>query len=221
MRQKPFFAAACAAAVSATLGGGCPDDDGTGGEGPLPCDAGFLGDESADPVLEAFFWGEDDADHAVTEGAVLDLIEPPQGGKVAFIGVRARNVFACRALLSGTLRDPTNNQVRFDTRTVNLDPEADGQGRVAVGDLSLYANVPICQNSWSDQTVYDGDYSLEVKLTDEQGRVAEATYPVRLRCTEKSQARESGPEVLEECLCICREDYMLGDTCEGGAGGGS
>lgn len=202
----------------------CPDDppDGTGGsggEGPS-CTVGFLGDQAQSPELEVFFYGADEADHPVADGAVLDMIEPPQGGRVIYVGARARNVDGCSVLLTATLRDPTTNQIRFDTRTANLQDEGDGWGSVQPGVLAAYSNIPACQNSWSAQTLYEDGYLLEVKLEDSGGRVAEASFDVRAQCTELSQARPSGPDVLDECLCICREGYQIGDTCDGGGGAG-
>ena len=203
----------------------CPDDppDGTGGsggEGPSPCNVGFLGDDTLAPELEVFFYGADELDHPVSDQTVLDMIEPPQGGRVIYVGARAKNVDGCGVLLTGTLRDPTTNQIRFDTRTANLLDEGDGWGSVQPGVLAAYSNIPACQNSWSEQTLYEDPYRLEVKLQDAGGRVAEASFDVRAQCTELSQARPSGPDVFDECTCICRAGYELGDTCEGGGGQG-
>ncbi|NUP13730.1 MAG: hypothetical protein HOW73_47445 [Polyangiaceae bacterium] len=220
-----------ALALLAIATAGCPEDppDGTGGAGggggpPNTCTVGFLGDENAEPELEAFFFGADEADHPITDASVLDLIEPPQGGRIIFVGARARNVDGCGVVLTASLRDPTTNQIRFDTRSANLIVEDDGWGTVKPTDLSVYSNIPACQNSWSAQTLYEDGYRLEVKLVDSAGRVAEKSFDVHAQCTELSQARPSGPDVLDECLCICREGYQIGDTCEeggGGAGGGA
>lgn len=136
-----------------------------------------------------------------------------------YIGARARNIDSCNVLLTGTLRDPTSNQIRFDGRSVSLVPDSDGWGSIRRGDFSVYANVPACQNSWSALSVHEDTYQLEVRLTDPGGRVAETSFDVRPECSEYSQARPSGPEVFDECLCICRAGYTIGDTCEGGAGG--
>ena len=123
---------------------------------------------------------------------------------------------------SSSLRDPTNNQVRFDARTANLVIDGDW-GTTRPGEFSVYANIPSSHNQWSDLSLFEDEYILEVRVKDREDRVAEASYTVRPQCTELSQARPPGPDVLAECLCICRAGYMIGDTCqgEGGAGGGT
>lgn len=169
--------------------------------------------------MEGFYWGAEDADHALSDGAVLDIIEPPQGGRVVFVGARVSNVDGCAAVLSATLRDPLNNQVRFDTRSVNLEDIGGGFGQVHAGDLSLYANIPVCPNLWSQQTVYEGEYRLELKLTDRGGREASTSYAVRAQCTSKSQASPGDPTVLPFCECQCEQGYVLGEECPGAGGG--
>lgn len=164
-------------------------------------------------MIEAFYWGAEDADHQLADGSVLDIIEPPQGGRVVFVGARVRNVDGCAALLTATLRDPNDNQVRFDTRSVNLEDEGDGFGRVHAGDLSVYANIPVCPNLWSGQSLYEGDYRLELKLTDRAGREATTSYTVQAQCTGKSQASPGDPTVLQYCECLCKAGYVLGEDC--------
>lgn len=230
-KKVPGGIAAAVGMLSAALGAGCPDDGqssggggaGAGGAGgsPIVCPVGFIGDPAKEPEIEAFYWGADEADHAIADGAVIDIIEPPQGGRVIFIGARARNLDGCAATLTGSFRDLTNNQVRFDTRNVNLEETSDGWGTVHLGDLSVYANVAVCQNSWSDQTIYDGSFELEVKLEDRGGLSASASFEAAATCTDKSLGGNTGPTALEQCLCICKAGYMLGDTCEGGGGGGA
>jgi len=202
---------------------GCPDDaddaTGGGGAGPDPCTIGFLGDPSQPPAIEIFYFGADEGSHPIEEGAVLDLIEPPQGGRVVFVGARATNVDGCGALLTGTFRDTVSNQIRFDTRSVNLSPEGDGWGSVLVGDLAQYANIPACHNTWTDRSLYGEDFKLEVRLRDREERLASADFTITAQCTDKSQREGPAPNVLQECLCICEGGYVLGDVCEEGGGG--
>lgn len=209
----------------------CSDSGPAGGGGaggaPAPvCEHPFIGDESAEPEIELFVYGADGEDHPVGDGAVLDIIEPPQGGQVIFVGARARNVPGCGLLLTGALRDPGTMQVRFDTRTVNLMPDADGWGTVQLGNLSLYANIPVCSNKWAEQDIFGGDFSLEVKLVDKDGNKVEKIVPVSAACTSVSQAETPPDATLDGCYCLCKAGYITGETCEGGgnaggSGGGS
>ena len=205
----------------------CSDSGPTGGSGaggsPAPvCENPFIGDESAAPEIELFVYGADGENHPIADGAVLDIIEPPQGGRVIFVGARARNVPGCGLLLTGALRDPSTMQVRFDTRTVNLTPDDEGWGTVELGNLSVYANIPVCSNKWSDQDIFGGDFTLEVKLVDADDNKVEKTVPVTAACTSVSQAETPPDATLAGCYCICKGGYITGESCEGGgnAGGG-
>ncbi|MFO0550381.1 MAG: hypothetical protein U0271_18445 [Polyangiaceae bacterium] len=195
----------------------CSDDSpstgGTGGEGPTPCAAGFLGDPKGEPQLQVFAWGADGANHDLSDGSTVDLIQPPQGGRVVYVSVRATNVSACGLTLTGGLRDPDSNQIRFDTRSIALHDTGDGWGEVTSGDLASYANVPVCHNLWTDKDIYDTPFTLEATLTDGEGNQATSSFSVVPTCAE--------PALLDECLCICEGGYTLDTVCgAGGAGGG-
>ncbi len=201
----------------------CPDDtdDGTSSSSSTTssssgtsCELAYLGDASKDVEVELFFFGADELNHPVTQGTTVDLILPPQGGRVVFVGVRATNLDPCAATLTGAMRDPATNQVRFDTRTINLAPTGDGYGVSATAELSSYANVPLCHNTWLATDVFGSDFTLEVTLTDRDGKTVTKTTTVRPECSE--------PEFESECLCICKGGYVLGEPCDGagGAGGG-
>lgn len=200
---------------SGSQGGG-----GAGGNPPAPCQFDFIGDESLEPEIELFAFGADGVDHPLTDGATLDLIEPPQGGRVIFVGARAKNIDGCGPLLTGALRDPQNQQVRFDTRTVNLTADSDGWGSVELGNLSVYANIPACSNKWSEQNIFGGSFALEVSLADKDGREAKKTVNVTAACTEVSQAETPADVTLAGCYCTCKAGYVTGETCEGGGGVG-
>jgi hypothetical protein len=217
---------ALALAIAACSDSGPAGGSGAGGSPAPVCAFPFIGDEAAEPEIELFVHGADGADHPVSDGAVLDIIEPPQGGRVIFVGARARNVSGCGLLLTGAIRDPNTQQVRFDTRTVNLEPDAEGWGSVELGNLSVYANIPVCANKWTEQDIFGGDFTLEMKLVDPDGKTVEKIVPVTAACTSVSQA-ETPPDVtLAGCYCTCKGGYVTGETCEGGgnaggAGGGS
>jgi hypothetical protein len=202
---------------------GCPDDAGdtttttSSSSGGPSCELPYLGDPAQDPVIELFYYGADELDHPCTAGGPIDIIEPPQGGRVLFVGVRATNIDPCGVQLGGTLRDTTTSQIRFDSRTINLADEGDGFGRSASGDIASYANIPVCHNTWSDKDIFDVPFRLEVELRDRNGKIAQHTLEVVPVCGEQE------PDKLAQCLCICDGDYVLGDPCDGagGAGGGA
>ena len=99
-------------------------------------------------------------------------MRPLQGGEVLFVGARVTNVDACGLQLTGALRDEETQQVRFDTRTINLIPTGDGWGVTGTlganvaGLISNFSNVPVCPNEWSTTDVDGHEYGLEVTITD-------------------------------------------------------
>src|SRR6185437_13326487 len=72
-----------------------------------PCAAGYLGDRAAPPRMELRQLLADGGDVPIKDGDDLDVLFPPQGGRVAFVGVRATNVDGCGIQVTGVLRDPT------------------------------------------------------------------------------------------------------------------
>jgi hypothetical protein len=184
------------------------------------CAAGFLGDPSLDIELELRALTADGKDVPIAEGDDLAVLFPPQGGRVAFVGVRARNIDACAVQLIGALRDPLSQQVRLDGRTVNLRTETDGWGTTgrgaetdiassdAIGD---YSNIPLCPNQWADQDVFDKGFELEVQIKDRRGKTATKKIGVVPRCAEPGEKETA-------CHCLCRKGYVLGETCGEDAG---
>lgn len=184
------------------------------------CAAGFLGDPSQEPVIELRALRADGTDVPIADGDDLAVVFPPQGGRVAFVGVRAINVDGCGVQLIGALRDPLSKQIRLDGRTVNLRKEPDGwgtTGRGAETDLGSsdaigdYSNIPLCPNQWADQNVFDETFELEVQLQDRRGKTATRKINVTPRCAEPGEKETA-------CRCLCRKGYILGETCGEDAG---
>ncbi len=158
--------------------------------------------------------GVDDLNHPVLEGTVLDIIEPPQGGRVAFVAARVKNIDPCGVNLVGEVKDPISGQVKFEARNVLLKPDADGFATIREGQTADYANIGVCPNGWAAQNVFGNEFELTVRV--ESDRVAEASFKVALQCTDRTLVGDVAPGVvLEACLCTCDEDYILGDPCDG------
>jgi len=135
----------------------------------------------------------------------VPMILPPQGGKVVLIGVQATNLHACGATLTGVLRDPLSDRIRLEGRTINLEPTGDGWGGSVDGDMSTFANIPVCPNQWAASEIDGAMFELTVTITDRDGRTATETKNVTPFCSE--------PEFEAECTCQCQVDYMLGQEC--------
>lgn len=141
----------------------------------------------------------------VTEGSDVTLMWPPQGGRVVFAGVRVRNLNPCGVRLTGALRDPVSQQVRLDSRIINLIVTEDGYGECDPSDIFTFANIPACHNQWSEQDLMDVPYELTVSLTDRDDRKVTRVLQVVPRCDEPGQ--------VEACRCECDADYILGMMC--------
>lgn len=184
------------------------------------CPAGFVGDPSLDIEIELRALKADGSDVPIADGDDLAVLFPPQGGRVSFAGVRARNIDACGVQLTGALRDPLSKQLRLDARTVNLRKEPDGwatTGRGAETDIGSsdaigdYSNMPLCPNQWADQDVFDKTFELEVLVKDRRQKTATKKINVTPRCAEPGEKETA-------CRCLCRKGYILGETCGEDAG---
>ncbi|MBI5498063.1 MAG: hypothetical protein HY904_23880 [Deltaproteobacteria bacterium] len=191
-------------------------DAGSSGTSTGRCQLPFAGDPRQAAELEVTVLDEHYRASALLDGGALPMMFPPQGGRVAFVGVRARNVDPCQARLTGVLRDTMTRQVRLDARTVNLRATDGGWAQSAETNITTFANIPLCPNQWTERDLHGNPFDLEVTLEDRDGRHLQQTLRVTPYCAE--------PESLADCLCTCRGGYRLGQSCnvDGGApdGGG-
>ena len=200
----------------------CDEDDPTpavdaGSDADLSsvCPTGYLGDPAAPARLELRALRADGSDVPLADKDDLAVIFPPQGGRVAFVGVRLLNMDGCGVQIIGALRDPISKQVRLDGRTVNLRREPDGWGATGKGvttdlessdDIGNYSNVPLCPNQWAEQDVFDSPFELEVQVQDRRGKTVNAKIGVVPRCAEPGAK-------LASCRCLCKKGYVLGERC--------
>jgi hypothetical protein len=213
---------------------GCPDEDPAKDAGPeagpdvvVPdagCSLAFVGDPSKDPIVELRAVKADGTDVPLKDGDDLAIIFPPQGGRVAFVGIRAQNIDPCGVQLTGALRDPVSQQVRLEGRTVNLNPTNDGWATTGTGvstdiassdAIASYSNIPLCPNQWASQDIYDKTFELEVIVLDKRQKKVDTKMNVVPRCAEP------GPKETA-CRCLCKNGYH-GEFCgeDAGAEGGT
>ena len=141
----------------------------------------------------------------VADGSEIPMENPPQGGFVMYIGARARNVDACGIEVAGTLRDPTTlAQLGFDARDTDMLKTADGWGEVDAKDNSNESNVNACPDYVGGDRV-NGDYLLEMKVTDREKRTATVSHHVKLICDPALD-----PDEAARCACECKANYKLG-----------
>lgn len=207
-----LIAATSGALLLSTLASGCGPDTNppvdAGSDVVVGCTLPFLGDSTKPTELEIIALKANYTSAPVAEGDTVALLFPPQGGRVIFAGVRARNLDPCGVQLSGAVRDVGTGQLRVDSRTINLEATSDGWGGSADGDIASFANVPMCPNEWSKTNIYSTKYELEVTITDRAKHKTTKKIGVVPACAE--------PENAAECACICKGGYVLGEACDGG-----
>ena len=172
------------------------------------CDLPFIGDPEKATEIELIALKADYTSSPVAEGDSVALLFPPQGGRVIFAGVRARNIDPCGIQLVGAVRDLDTAQLRVDSRTVNLVDRGDGWGSSSDADIASFANVPMCPNQWSKTNIHGTKYDLEVTITDRTKHKTTRKVSVVPACVE--------PDNEAECICICKGGYVLGEMCSSG-----
>jgi hypothetical protein len=194
--------AAAALTLAACRGGESNADQGR----PIPC---FAGDRQQPPEIQLVYRTGGGVMKAIADMAEIPLIQPPQGGKVLFIGVRARNLDGCPLTLSTALLDAdTGAVVSFEVRPVLLEPDPDAAGWLRPRNrdqMGNYANLPACPRAHLSQSVPGGRFRLAVTAEDPGERKAQATLSIVPVCGE--------PDLLEQCQCQCSRDYKLGSVC--------
>ncbi len=211
---SPTFAVPGLLAVMLLLTG-CPEETTNppidGGPDAPSCTLAYVGDKDAEIELELVTLDPTYTAKALADGGDASILFPPQGGRVIFVGVRAKNLDPCGVTLSGAVRDPISNQVRLDTRTVNLEASSDGFAESDPTDISTFSNVPVCGNNWAMSDIFDQTLTLEASVKDKSGKSKKATQSLVPRCDETKT--EAGVDLQKECLCLCKKDYKTGEDC--------
>lgn len=209
----PLLVAACGqagtdAVIDARRDGPVDADDGDGGD-PFAC-VPVIGDLQAPPELVAIRSGEPDG-VALTDGAVVPMMAPPQGGIILLVGVRARNVDGCAVQLTAALRDPGTNQViAIESRPAQLRLGGGGWGVPVESQFFSMANLAVCPAAAATRDVFDQPWRLELTI-DDRGRPATTAVTIAPSC--------AGVDPIWDCPCQCAADYQPG-ACDVPPGGG-
>lgn len=177
------------------------------GDAGEPCD--FVGDRAAQPEIELRMLDAAGVASAISDGARVPLILPPQGGKVILASVRARNLCADVVQLRAWVRDgatDTSPIVGLEGRPVTLVAQGDGWAYPSEPtEIASYANIPLCPNASSSRDIHEQPYQLTVRVTDAEKRVGEKSVIVTPFCAEA--------QYEAECRCTCKQGYVLGSSC--------
>jgi hypothetical protein len=201
----------CTQALLVVAGCGGSEEEAGPDAAALSC---FVGDPAQPPEIGVVYRAADGAIRPVAEQGEVPLIQPPQGGKVMFIGIRGRNLDGCPLDISAALIEPSSGAViSLERRPVLL--QEDGTGWLeprSSGGLSNYSNLPGCPRAALARSINDETYRLLVSVEDQTGLHAETETLIVPVCGE--------PERDAQCRCECSEEYELGDSCEPEAGVG-
>jgi hypothetical protein len=142
----------------------------------------------------------------LSDGDPLDLVAPPQGGFVAFVGGLIGGMRSPNAQLTGRVLDPGGAEVARDSRTVILQPLA-GHPGTYTPDLRSYvglANLTLCPSSASTDRV-DHPVIVELAVTElETGRTGTGQAQVTLVCRQPDASSQV------RCRCQCAAGYYPG-----------
>lgn len=175
-------------------------------EAPEPASC-FVGDPSKPIEFEVVHRTAEGDCVSTQEMAEVPLIQPPQGGKVLFVGVRARNLNGCGLTLATALVEPeTGSVISLERRPVMLEPVDDGwMEPERPTEASNYSNLPACPRADLTRSIEGEVYELRVNITDSEGRKAATSMQVIPICGESNLAAL--------CQCECSKDYRLGSEC--------
>ena len=186
-----------------------------------PADGGldtcYLGDRTASPEVIIVSRLPDGRFVDVVDDGGVTLQEPPQGGQVAFISVRAKNV-SCVVQLTASFLDEASGRVGgTEERPVVLRLGASGYGEPEQpAELGNYSNLPACPNGnfRLQQDMFDRPYRLEVRIVDRLGKTATVVRRVVPVCNEAGRPAR--------CRCECGACYSIDHGCavvvDGGLG---
>lgn len=179
---------------------------------PEEPDTCFFGAKDAAPEIALVYRDLDGAVRDLEDGGEVPLIVPPQGGRVVFVGVRARHVDLCALNLFVAVHDPCSASdespgavVGREGRRVILEPGPDGFAWPKDPSFNdNYAHVPMCPNFRSSRDIDDEPYLVRVRLSESAG--------TRSAVGEARVVPVCAPDD-DTCRCTCDRDHVLGGEC--------
>jgi hypothetical protein len=174
---------------------------------PMPTCAGFEVAPDGPPELEIMVRDVEGNTRVASDMEPVDLMLPPQGGKVMLVAPRVRNMNACSLWVTASLRDNCSGRILgLEARPLRFAPTADGWAEPINPDLvSNWSNVPACPTAAAERDVEGEPYELTITVEDANGISVSASRRIVPTCAEA--------ENLERCLCECDANYRLGETC--------
>src|SRR5687768_9052150 len=126
MKQRLWVSFAAIATFAAVGSIGCNGDSETtdAGGGASGC---FTGDLSQNPEMMVIHRTASGSVEATLAEGTVPILEPPQGGRVIFLGARARNLDGCPIKISSTLVDQCDGRtLATESRDIIMKPNGSG-----------------------------------------------------------------------------------------------
>jgi hypothetical protein len=169
----------------------------------------FLGEDGGAPAVIPELRAEDGTPRDLLDGAVVDLVRPPQGGHVIFVGARGTGLCGDNATLRGSLRFADDTLIALEGRSLDFAP-IDGMpdwGRPDYTNIAGLANVPVCPNN-TGRALLMTPLLLQAEVEDRSGRHAIGGAQVMVACTQADAACRA------LCECECAKDYDISVGCD-------
>jgi hypothetical protein len=140
----------------------------------------------------------------LASGGPIDLVFPPQGGFVLFVGGRVHGLADGNVEMSARMLDPGSGAVIAENqRVVTLQRDAT-DATTWIPDLRSYQNVPnvtMCPST-SSTDLFDVPLTLELTVTElASKRVGTTTLPAVPSC------RQTNATQLALCKCECAGNW--------------
>lgn len=179
---------------------------------PTGCTTPFQGDATQPIQIQLLTINSEGVAGPLGDCGELELVEPPQGGRVVYVGLRATNLDPCSTNIEAALLAPDGSiagGAGLDIRTVTLEAVAGQPGWVQTspaGDLTgsgfaAFSNVSVCANT-TGIDIQDVPSTLQVILTNREGRKGTKTAKVVARCHDNPD-----PVKEADCYCLCSANY--------------
>ncbi|HZS38463.1 MAG TPA: hypothetical protein VFF06_16625 [Polyangia bacterium] len=137
----------------------------------------------------------------------IDLVKPPQGGFVLFVGARVHNLHDANVEIRGRLLDPTSGAIVAEDGRIGAMQRDSADATLWLPDLRSYqnvSNIAVCPTTGSVSRDRE-PFTLEVLITEQaSGRVGTAMIPAVPTC------RQPAANDLQFCQCECSGNWFLG-----------
>jgi hypothetical protein len=167
-------------------------------------DAADVADAADLVVLPGQFTGENMPLRMLSDGDPVDLVEPPQGGHVVFIGPKVQNLTTDAIDLRVRFRRPGGAIIQEERRTVLMVPAEPGFMQPDLRSQSQVGQPALCPD-YDREDILGQELVLEVEVLPLFALHAVTVVAKRRVVPTCDRASD-----VTLCKCECTADYVLG-----------